>query len=256
MQLDEEAAPYDPTSPETDFDWWYAQFDIDVLERFLIGEKVIELGCGKGNVTEKLAQKCQKLIVVDAAEANIAITSNRLKERSNVEFCNSLWQDFDYAAADISDIVFFMGLQYLDHEETLLVLRKIRHFLTPQGRLHVVVPNAKSLHRRIAYCMNLIKDVHELSERNQLLGHARVYDKEMLFDELKECSFDVLHWEGIFLKPLPNDMMASLDKRVIYGLYEIGRELPDYCAHIYTLCKKSVGFFDLDQALVDTSARQ
>ena len=61
---------------------------------------------------------------------------------------------------------------------------------------------------------------------------------------------------GIFLKPLPNDMMASLDKRVIYGLYEIGRELPDYCAHIYTLCKKSVGFFDLDQALVDTSARQ
>jgi hypothetical protein len=60
----------------------------------------------------------------------------------------------------------------------------------------------------------------------------------MLFDELKECGFDVLHWEGIFLKPLPNDMMMSLDKRVLYGLYEIGRELPDYCAHIYALCTK------------------
>ena len=167
-----------------------------MLERFLIGEKVIELGCGKGNVTEKLAQKCQKLIVVDAAEANIAITSNRLKERSNVEFYLSLWQDFNYAAADISDVVFFMGLQYLNQESTLSVLRKIRSFLRPQGRLHVVVPNAKSLHRPFAYCMNLIKDVHELSERNQLLGHARVYDKEMLFDELKQCSFDVLHWGG------------------------------------------------------------
>jgi SAM-dependent methyltransferase len=238
MQLDEEAALYDPTSPEEYFDYWYTQFDIDVLDRFLIGEKVIELGCGKGDVTEKLAQRCQKLIVVEAAEANIAIARNRLKERSNVEFYRSLWQDFDYAAADISDIVFFMGLQYLDHEETLSFLRKIRSFLRPQGRLHVVVPNAKSLHRRIAYCMNLVKDVHELSERHQLLGHTRIYDKEMLFGELKECGFDVLHWEGIFLKPLPNDMMASLDRSVIYGLYQIGRELPDYCAHIYALCTK------------------
>ena len=238
MQLDEEPAPYDPTSPEKDLNYWYAQFDTNVLGWSLIGKKVIELGCGNGNVTEKLAQRCQKLIVVEAAEANIAIVSNRLKERSNVEFYHSLWQDFDYGDADISDIVFFMGLQYLNHEETLSVLRKIRHFLRPQGRLHVVVPNAKSLHRRIAYCMNLLEDVHELSEGNQLLGHARVYDKEMLFDELKECGFDVLHWEGIFLKPLPNDMMMSLDKRVLYGLYEIGRELPDYCALIYALCTK------------------
>jgi ubiquinone/menaquinone biosynthesis C-methylase UbiE len=239
MQLDESAARYDPTSPEKDFDYWYSQFNFDVLSGSLIGEKVIELGCGKGDETEKLAQRCQKLIVVEAAEANIAITRDRLKERSNVEFYHSLWQDFDYAAADISDIVFFMGLQYLDRESALLVLRKIRPFLRPQGRLHVIVPNAKSLHRRIAYYMNLIKDVHELSARDtQLFGHVRVYDKEMLFDELKECGFNILHWEGVFLKPLPNDLMISLDKSTIYGLYKIGRELPDYCAHIYALCEK------------------
>ena len=239
MQLDEEAAPYDPKFPEKDFDDWFTQFNIDVLGLFLIGAKVIELGCGKGDVTEELAQRCQKLIVVEAAEANIAIVSNRLKERSNVEFYHSLWQDFDYAAADISDIVFFNGLQYLDHESALFVLKKLKPFLRPQGRLHVVVPNAKSLHRRIACCMNLIKDVHELSEGDtQLLRCARVYDKEMLFNELKECGFDITHWEGIFLKPFPNDMMMSLDKSVIYGLYEIGRELPDYCAHIYTMCTK------------------
>ena len=238
MQLDDAAAIYDATSPQKDFDYWLIQFDMDVLSKFLIGEKVIELGCGKGLSTEKLAQWCQKLIVVEAAEANITFVSDRLKKYSNFEFCHSLWQDFDYAAADISDIVFFNGLQYLDHESALFVLKKLKPFLRPQGRLHVVVPNAKSLHRRIAYCMNLLEDVHELSEGNQLLGHARVYDKEMLFDELKECGFDVLHWEGIFLKPLPNDMMMSLDKRVLYGLYEIGRELPDYCAHIYALCTK------------------
>jgi len=237
-ELDDIASIYDPTSPQKDFDYWYIQFDMDVLAKFLIGEKVVELGCGKGDATEKLALRCQNLIVVEAAEANITIVSNRLKEHSNVEFYHSLWQDFEYAAADISDVVFFMGLEYINHETALFVLKKMRSLLKPHGRLHVVVPNARSLHRRIAYYMNLIEDVYELSDRDKLLGHVRVYDKEMLLNELEECGFHILHWEGIFLKPFPNDMMKPLDKSIILGLYEIGRELPDYCAHIYTLCTK------------------
>ena len=62
---------YDPTSPEKDFDYWYIQFEMEVLSKFLIGEKVIGLGCGKRVITEKLAQTCLKLIIVEAAEVNI-----------------------------------------------------------------------------------------------------------------------------------------------------------------------------------------
>lgn len=238
MQLDDIAALYDPTSPQKDFDYWYVQFDLDVLSNFLIGEKVIELGCRKGVLTEKLVQICQKLIIVEAAEANITFVCDRLKGYSNFEFYHSLWQDFDYVANDISDVVFFMGLEHLNHKDALFVLRKMKSFLRPDGRLHIVVPNARSLHRRIAYYMNLIEDVHELSDRDRLFGHTRVYDKECLFDELKECGFDILHWEGIFLKPFPNDLMSPLDEGIIRGLYQMGRELPDYCAHIYALCTK------------------
>ena len=219
MRLDEIATIYDPTSQQKDFDYWYIQFDMEVLSKFLIGEKVIELGCGKGVLTERLAQTCQKLIIVEGAEANIAFVSNKLNRHSNLEFRQSLWQDFDYAGDDISDIVFFMGLEHLDHKNALSVLRQVKSFLKPDGRLHVVVPNARSLHRRIACCMNLIKDVHELSDRDRLLGHTRVYDKEMLLNELKECGFDILHWEGIFLKPFPNEIMISLNESVIRGLY-------------------------------------
>ncbi len=64
--------------------------------------------------------------------------------------------------------------------------------------------------------MNPITDVHELSERHQLLGHARIYDKERLFDEFKECSVDVLHW-GDIPQTTQNDMLTSLDEGVIYG---------------------------------------
>jgi len=238
VQLDDAAAIYDATSPQKDFDYWLIQFDMDVLSKFLIGEKVIELGCGKGVSTEKLAQRCKKLIVVEGAEANITIASNRVKKYPNVEFCHSLWQDFDYTADDISDIVWFMGLDSLDRENALIVLRRMKSLLKPYGRVHIVVSNARSLHRRIAYLMNLIKDVHELNDRNKSFGQTRVYDKEMLFNELKECGFDILHWEGVFLKPFPNDLMMPLDGSIIHGLYEIGKELPDYCAQIYALCTK------------------
>ena len=136
-------------------------------------------------------------------------------------------------------MVFFQGREYLDKEMALKVLNKIRSWIEPSGRLHVVVPNAFSLHRKIAYYMGIINDVHELSERDKMYGQKKpVYDKETLFNELKECGFTVTHWEGIFLKPLPNVMMMNLDEKIIRGFYEISKELPDYCAHIFATCEQ------------------
>lgn len=232
-ELDNIAESYDPTSPEKDFDYWLLQFDFETLSKYLIGEKVIELGCGRGILTEKLVKVCRELIIVEGSEINIKYVKEKLKKYSNIKFYHSLWENFKYSNKDISDVVFFSGLEHIDKDTTLRVLNKIKNWTTPYGRLHIVVPNAYSLHRRIAYYMGIIKDVHEFSERDKLLGHKRVYDRETLFDELRSCGYKILHWEGIFLKPFPNSMMINLNEKIIRGLYEVGKELPDYCAHIY-----------------------
>jgi 2-polyprenyl-3-methyl-5-hydroxy-6-metoxy-1,4-benzoquinol methylase len=205
-----------------------------------MAKKVIELGCSRGFLTRKLASICETVIVAEGSEKNISYARNKTKNYSNVHFYHSLWQDFEYSGSDVSDVVFFMGLEYLDNEMAFKVLNKIRSWLTPIGRLHIVVPNAFSLHRRIAYYMGLIKDVHELSERDKMYGQKTcgVYDKDILFNGLKECGYKVSHWEGIFLKPLPNAMMMNLDEKIIRGFYEIGKELPDYCAHIFATCEQ------------------
>ena len=131
-----------------------------------------------------------------------------------------------------------MGLDSLDHKDALFVLRKMKSVLKLNRRLHVVVPNARSLHRRIACYMNLIEDVHELSKRDRRIGQIKKCDRGILRNELKNCGFNISHWEGPFLKPFKNDKMIQLDKSLIFGLYELGRELPDYCAHIYAPCTK------------------
>ncbi|AIJ04930.1 hypothetical protein JH146_0079 [Methanocaldococcus bathoardescens] len=232
-KLDSIAKSYDPISPEKDFDYWLLQFDFEVLSKYLIGRKVIELGCGRGILTEKLVNVCQELLVVDGSEINIKYVRKKLENYSNIKFYHSLWEDFEYNNKDISDVVFFSGLEHIDKDTGLKVLNKIKNWLAPNGKLHIVVPNAYSLHRRIAYYMGIIKDVHEFSERDRLLGHKKVYDKEILFNELRSSGYKILHWEGIFLKPFPNSMMMNLDEKIIRGLYEVGKELPDYCAHIY-----------------------
>ena len=238
MELEKIAERYDPSSSEKDFDFWLIQFDFETLCKFLIGKRVIEVGCGRGVLTEKLAKVCEELIVVEGSQKNIAHVREKLKNYPNVKFYHLLWQDFEYKNSDISDVVFFMGLEHLNKETALKVLNTIRNWLRPDGKLHVVVPNAYSLHRRVAWYMDMIKDVHEFSERDKLFGHKRVYDKEMLFKELKDCGYKILHWEGVFLKPLPNAMMVNLNEKIIRGFYEVGKELPDHCAHILAVCEK------------------
>jgi len=232
-KLDEITSKYDPSSPEKDFDYWLLLFDFEVLKKFLIGEKVIELGCGRGLLTERLAKVSKELIIVEGSKKNLECVKNKLCNYKNIKFYHSLWQEFEYSYKDISDVVFFSGLEHVDKDTGYLILKKIKTWLKPDGRLHIVVPNAYSLHRRVAYYMGIIKDVHEFSERDKLLGHKRVYDKETLFRELRECEYKIFHWEGIFLKPLPNSFMMNLDEKIIRGFYEISKELPDYCAHIY-----------------------
>lgn len=233
--LEKIAKYYDPTDPKKDFDYWLITYDFNSLSSFLLGDKVIELGCGRGVLTEKLSDVCKELIVVEGSENNIKFAKEALKNKKNISYHHSLWQNFDYPS-DVSDIVFSMGLEHLDRNEAIITLNKLKSCLQENGRMHIIVPNANSLHRRVAYHMGLIKDVHELSDRDKLYGHKRVYDKNLLFEELNKCGYKIIHNEGIFLKPLPNSMMIKFSEEIIKGFCKISKEYPDECAHIYAIC--------------------
>jgi 2-polyprenyl-3-methyl-5-hydroxy-6-metoxy-1,4-benzoquinol methylase len=236
--LEEVSNNYDPSNPENDFDYWLIQFDFQSLDNYLIGDKVLELGCGKGVLTNKLAKKCKQLILVEGSIRYIDYVKEELKNQNNIEYHHSLWEEFHYGASDISDVIFSSGLEHINKKTAIKIFDNIKKWLRPGGKLHIIVPNANSLHRRVAYHMGLIKDVHELSDRDRLLKHERVFDKDILYDEIQENGFKITHWEGIFLKPLPNSMMMKFNNDIIKGFNGISNELPDYCAHIYTVCEK------------------
>jgi 2-polyprenyl-3-methyl-5-hydroxy-6-metoxy-1,4-benzoquinol methylase len=130
-------------------------------------------------------------------------------------------------------IVMARALEHL--EEPVALLTKMRNWLEPGGRLHVVVPNATSLHRRVGVAMGLLDRPDALSERDVKYGHRRVYDAKLLREHLTLAGWTVERLTGIFLKPLSNAQMAAFAPDLLEAFFEVGHELPDYCAELYVI---------------------
>ena len=115
-------------------------------------------------------------------------------------------------------------LEHVDHPVSLL--RQMREWLTDDGALVVVVPNAESLHRRIAVQMGLHERLDDLSEADHVVGHQRVYDLDWLVSDLDEAGFAVDLDFGYLLKTVPNSMMLDYPPDMVEALNLISPEMP------------------------------
>ena len=155
-----------------------------------------------------------------------------------VRLCHSLFEEYEpdrkFAAVVAANV--------LEHVEApVALLRRARTWLQPGGAIHIVVPNGRSLHRRIGVHMGILSNLREFSDRDMLLGHRRLYTQEELLGDVRAAGLSPIRVEGIFLKLLSNAQLSSWDVTLLRALFEIGRELPDYCAEIYVECRPDHG---------------
>ena len=228
QELDNIAESYDPSSPEKDFDYWFIRLNLESMEQHLAGDRACELGCSTGLSTKLLSSLVKELTVVEGSKDNIAKAQQHAP--ANVRFVHSFWEKFQ-AETKFSDVVAMRVLEHI--EDPVALLKNMKHWLLPNGRIHLVVPNALSLHRRVGLHMGLLKELHELNARDLRVGHKRVYDKELLFNHVRQAGCRVRHWEGILLKPLSNDQMKSWPENLVRAFYAMGKELPDWSAELY-----------------------
>lgn len=117
------------------------------------------------------------------------------------------------------------------------MLGAARELLADDGVLHVSVPNAHSLHRRLALAMKLVDDVHELGARNLQLAQARVYDPFSLRAAIEDAGFEVFETGGHTIKPFTNAQMQTLEETLgsalLDGLEGLAEQLPELAAEIH-----------------------
>jgi len=230
-RLDEIAARYDPSDPTEQFDYWLKRLQAGVVAPWLRGGRVLELGCATGELSSLLAPLAQSYHVVEGSRANIDAAQRRVPSAS---FTHALWEDYRPEKV-FSDVVAFNAIEHAT--DPVGVLRLVRAWLEPDGRVHVVVPNGMSLHRLVGVELGMLPDPLHLTDGDKAQGHERNYTVDSLRADLLDAGFRLVHWQGIFLKVLSNRQMLEWEWDLIQAVHRVGQRFPEHGAELYAVAQ-------------------
>lgn len=221
-----------------DFDYRMHDYMLRTFEpRLPRAGRALELGCFEGGFTRKLAAIFPDLTTVEGASELIEVA--RAASPAHVKFVLSRFESFE--PDQPFDAVFLTHtLEHLDAPVDLL--RRIGTWLSPTGKLFLVVPNAHAASRQIAVAMGLISHPTAVTEGEHLHGHRRTYDMAGLLDHVNQAGLNVVENGGVFFKPFANFQFDKLitsgviGEDYLEGCFKLGRTHPDLCASIYAIC--------------------
>jgi SAM-dependent methyltransferase len=143
------------------------------VEAFL-GKRILEVGCGTGNITGFLADKRQ-VLAVDVHGGYLESAKKRLGEKPNLRF-----REFDLRKGVRSfrnfrpdTIISVNVLEHIDEDEAFL--KESFGLLPPGGRVLVFVPAFQWL----------------FGSMDKSYGHHRRYSKDSLNDKLRKTGFEI-----------------------------------------------------------------
>jgi 2-polyprenyl-3-methyl-5-hydroxy-6-metoxy-1,4-benzoquinol methylase len=234
-RLEKIAAHYDPEA-----DWEEIKILLKTAELISLHARdkslALELGVSTGFMTEKLCKVFERMVCVDGSKRYIDMVKERLKAGAlkSPDYEVALFEEYEpkqlYPNIIMSHII--------EHvEDPVGILTKYKKFLTNDGVIHIAVPNAASLNRRLGLMLGMMEKIDQLAEKDHLIGHRRLYTYDKLLDEVTAAGLKVLVCEGIFLKPLSKGQMAHWKEELIDAFFEIGRELPAYSTAIYLMAQ-------------------
>jgi 2-polyprenyl-3-methyl-5-hydroxy-6-metoxy-1,4-benzoquinol methylase len=221
-------------------------FDFDVMHPFMIRSfepffnpgSLLELGSFKGDFTKRFLNHFDDITCVEASGE--ALEEARKKLGAQVNFIHSLFETAELPRR-YENIVLTHVLEHLD--DPVSVLRRIRNeWLTENGRLFLVCPNANAASRQIAVKMGLISHNSAITPAESEHGHRCTYTLDTLERDATAAGLHIAHRSGIFFKALANyqwDRLLQTDiisKEYLEGCYKLGQQYPDLCASIFLMC--------------------
>lgn len=239
---------YDHEAKDTrDHKYAYA-FDFDVMhpfmiksfEAFFIKGSLLELGSFKGDFTRRLLPFFDDITCVEASMDAISIAQRSLGTK--IKFVNGLFESINLPSR-YNNIILTHVLEHID--DPVYVLKRINdEWLSDQGRLFLVCPNANAPSRQIAVKMGLISHNAGVTHAEMEHGHRITYSMDTLERDAKSAGLHVILRTGIFFKALANfqwDKLLATDiisNEYLEGCYQLGQQYPDLCSSIFLLCEK------------------
>jgi 2-polyprenyl-3-methyl-5-hydroxy-6-metoxy-1,4-benzoquinol methylase len=239
---------YDSELKDTKSRKYGYSFDFDVMhpymlksfEPFFKNGNLLELGSYKGIFTKRFIPYFTDITCVEVS--NEAITDAKKELGDKVIIINSLIETV-ILPEKYENIVLTHVLEHLD--DPIFVLKRINNeWLSDNGRLFLVCPNANAPSRQIAVKMGLISHNSAVTPAEKEHGHIITYSLDTLERDAKAAGLRVVHRSGIFFKSLANfqwDRLLKTDiisPEYLEGCYQLGQQYPDLCSSIFLVCEK------------------
>lgn len=151
------------------FNRWMA----DTIRPF-VGERVLEIGAGMGNLTRQLVPGRTAYAATDVDLEHLARLRSRTQHRTNLttHLCDAARPgDFSPFAGQMDTVICLNVLEHIPDDA--LALRNIHSALMPGGRAIILVPQDQKI----------------FGKMDEVLGHCRRYSKQQLQSRIEEAGF-------------------------------------------------------------------
>jgi len=228
---------------------YFYGFDYDVMHPFMIKSfdphfikgNVLELGSFKGLFTKRLLPFFSDITCVEASSEAIK-DAKKLLSGNSIKFYNTIFEETNLDTK-YDNIILTHVLEHMENPVELL--KKINDkWISKNGRLFLVCPNANAPSRQIAVKMGIISHNSAVTPGEKAHGHHITYSLDTLERDAKKAGLNVVHRSGIFFKALANfqwDKILGTDvisKEYLDGCFQLGQQYPDLCSSIFLMCEK------------------
>lgn len=198
-----------------------------ITSRFGHCHKLLELGIGHGFTAAIFNAATDHHVVVEGS----SIVIEQFKNNNPDLNINLQYGYFETFKTDEKFDVIIMGFVLEHVDDPAYILEYYKQFMTPDCRIFIAVPNAKSMNRRLGLELGIIDDIYSLNANDHAMGHKRQYCRETLTQEVIALGYRVVYEEGIYLKPLPLNILKTLPdfKENLQAMLAVGVEFPDLC---------------------------
>ena len=168
---------------------------------------LLEVGCGHAPLYTDL-QGLSTITIVEPSPAFAEQARRGAEGRPEVQVVQAYLEAASLPQPRYDMVVVGCLLHEVDDPQALLAA--VRRHCDADTVLHLIVPNAHSLHRLLAVAMGLIADPTTLSSTQVTMQQRSTYDRDTLQTELSRAGFEVTDRGSLFVKPFTHAQMQQL----------------------------------------------
>lgn len=238
-------ADYEARYAASDFEEVQARMRKRMLTELLSSwqpRRILEVGCGL-DALFRHHQDFDRFVVVEPAHTFAQKARQDAGPDPRIRVIPALLEEAaDALAGEHFDCVLISGLLHEVPDPDAL-MQSIKPWCGPDTRVHLNVPNARSMHRLLALEMGLIPSPHAISPRQQSLQQHRTFDLDTLTRTCQAHGFSVQSSGSYFVKPFTHQQMAQLmqdgllDEALLEGLYRLEKHMPGLGSEIFVNLK-------------------